>query len=231
MLIICDYRASNEAIKNLESIGKVFLFKNNFLHSMPLHGHPDIFMCKTPEKLILAPNIDKETLDQLSESNTPYVFGNLPVETQHPFIARYNAVVTNKAIICNSSTVDSKILELYPNNRVIDVKQSYNRCSTIALSDDSFLTSDAKTHQKLIKNGFESLLIDPKTIRLDGYSHGLFGGCAGLCNVSSTLYVMGELKTLPNYQEIATRIEKLNLSVVCLTSSSLHDVGGLFFFN
>lgn len=229
MLIICDHRAPLETIEKLHKIGKVVLFNSKLLAPMPLHGHPDIFMCQTPETLIVAPNIEKELLNQLEGSNIPFVFGNLPVEQEHPFIAPYNAVVTSKVTICNPNTVDPKILESSAGNRLIQVKQSYNRCSTIALSEDTFLTSDTKTHQQLLKNGFESLLIDPKTITLDGYSHGLFGGCAGICKSSNTLFTMGSLQSLPNYSEIIALIHKSGLSVCCLTDAPLQDVGGLFF--
>jgi hypothetical protein len=229
MLIICDHRAPSEAIEKLHKMGKVVLFNSKLLAPMPLHGHPDIFICQTPETLIVAPNIQKELLNQLETSSIPYVFGDLPIEPEHPFTARYNAVVTNKVTICNPNTVDPKILELSSYNKLIQVKQSYNRCSTIALSDESFLTSDAKTHQQLLKSGFESLLIDPKTITLNGYSHGLFGGCAGICKSSNTLYTMGSLQSLPNYSEIIALIHKSGLSVCCLTDAPLQDVGGIIF--
>lgn len=229
MLIICDYRAPQHAIEKLKNIGELVLFNNKLLAPMPLHGHPDIFVCQTPEKLIVAPNIEKKLLNQLETSNISYIFGDLPIEIEHPFIARYNAIVTSKVTICNPNTVDPKILESSANNRLIQVKQSYNRCSTIALSDESFLTSDVKTHQQLLKNGFESLHIDSKAIALEGYSHGLFGGCVGINKQTSTMYTVGSLHLLPNYSEIIALIHKKGLSVCCLTNAPLQDVGGLFF--
>lgn len=229
MLIICDYRAPVEAIEQLSKLGKVVLFKSDLLSNSPLQGHPDIFMCQTPKTLIVAPNIEQDILKQIQKADIPFVIGNLPVEPEHPFIARYNAVVTKKVTICNPNIVDGKILELNAKNTLIEVNQSYCRCSTIALSDDVFLTSDAKTHQQLLNHGFENVLIDPKTITLEGYNHGLFGGCAGLIKSQNSLFIMGSLKSLPNYSEIIALIHKSNLSVCELTNSRLQDVGGLFF--
>lgn len=229
MLIICDYRSPAIAVKKLTQQGNVVLFNSRLLTPMPLHGHPDLYLCQTPNTLILAPNVDLEILAKIKEEKVPFVFGKNPVIPQHPEIARYNAVVTNKVTICNPKTVDPKILETSLENLVIDVKQSYNRCSTVTLSDDFFLTSDSKTHLQLIHKGFESILINPKTIKIEGYSHGLFGGCAGVCKTSNTLYVMGSLNSLSNSEEIKTLVAKSNLSLCELSNENLLDVGGLFF--
>lgn len=229
MLIICDYRAPEEAIATLSKQGKVVLFNGRLQQNAPLQGHPDLFMCQTPEGLVLAPNIDTFLLQQIKEAAIPYVFGHLPAEDKHPEVARYNAVVTRKVTICNTQTVDRKILDRSFQNRIIDVRQSYCRCSTLALSDDSFLTSDAPTHGKLLENNCKSILVSPKTIQLEGYNHGLFGGCGGILQSEKTVFFMGSLSTLPNHREMEEAITQAGLTCVTLTNQPLQDVGGIFF--
>lgn len=229
MLIICDYRTPISAVAKLSTYGKVLLFQSKILVNSPLQGHPDLFMCQTPETLILAPNIEKEILDEIKEANIPFIFGNLVVKVDHPNIARYNAIVTSKVTICNTKTVDKKILEYSQKNIIIDVQQSYSRCSTLALSDDSFLTSDAPTHRKLLENNYKSVLVSPKPIRLEGYSHGLFGGCGGIFRSKKTVYFMGSLSAFPNHREIEWAIKDAGLTTVMLTNQPFQDVGGIFF--
>jgi hypothetical protein len=231
MLIICDYRAPEEAIATLSKQGKVVLFNGKLQQNAPLQGHPDLFMCQTPNGLVLAPNIDIQVLKQIKESAVPFVFGNLPAEDKHSEVARYNAVVTRKVTICNTQTVDRKILEQSAQNRIIDVRQSYCRCSTLALSDDSFITSDAPTHGKLLENNCKSILVSPKTIQLEGYNHGLFGGCGGILPSEKLAFFMGSLSALPNYQEIEQAIKDAGLTYVTLTNLPLQDVGGIFFLD
>jgi hypothetical protein len=231
MLIICDYRASKEAIRVLEQFGEVVLFNSSLLANAPLCGHPDLFICQTPTNLIVAPNIDLKILEKLYQLNSPIIFGELPVEVTHPKIARYNAVVTNKVTICNSHTVDQTILEQRADNVIIDVKQSYCRCSTLAISDDSFITSDAKTHDKLLENNLNSLLVSPQSVSLEGYKHGLFGGCGGVLHSEQKVFFMGSLKSIPNQQEIYEFIAKSGLECVELPIETLQDVGGLLFIS
>jgi len=229
MLIICDYRVPEEAIATLSKLGKVVLFHGKLLQNAPLQGHPDLFMCETPDGLVLAQNIEPQVLQQIQAAAVPFVFGNLPAEDKHPEVARYNAVVTRKITICNTQTVDRKILERSVQNRIIDVRQSYCRCSTLALSDDSFLTSDAPTHGKLLENNCKSILVSPQSIRLEGYNHGLFGGCGGMLSSEKTVFFMGSLSTLPNHREIEEAIMQAGLTFVPLTSQPLQDVGGILF--
>jgi hypothetical protein len=229
MLIICDYRAPEEAIAILSKQGKVIPFDGKLRQNAPLQGHPDLFMCETPDGLVLAPNIDTQVLQQIKAAAVPFVFGHLPVEDKHPEVARYNAVVTRKVTICNARTVDRAVLERSGQNRIIDVRQSYCRCSTLALSDDSFLTSDAPTHIKLLENNCNSILVSPETIRLEGYNHGLFGGCGGILPSEKTVYFMSSLSTLPNRREIEKALADAGLIGISLTSQPLQDVGGIFF--
>ncbi len=229
MLIICDFRTPKTAIAELSKRGKVELFKSEILANSPLQGHPDLFMCQTPSRLILAPNIPKDVLNSILEQKIPFVFGELPTDISHPGIARYNAIVTQKVTICNPKSVDEKILELSGNNQQIEVKQSYNRCSTVAITDDKFLTSDVKTHTQLEKKGFESILIDPKSIKLEGYSHGLFGGCVGVCKPSKTVYITGSLSSIENRRDVVTLVEIAGYTIMEFSNFSLLDVGGIFF--
>ncbi|MEI6347084.1 MAG: DUF6873 family GME fold protein [Bacteroidota bacterium] len=228
-MIICDYRASKEAIRALEQFGEVILFNSSLLANSPLCGHPDLFICQTPISLIVAPNTDLKILEKLNQLNSPIIFGENPVEVSHPEIARYNAVVTNKVTICNVQTVDQRILDLSKNNEIIDVKQSYCRCSTLALSDDSFITSDAKTHFKLLEKNHKSLLVSPQSVSLEGYNHGLFGGCGGVLLSEQKVFFMGSLSSIPNQQEIYEFIAKSGLECVELPAETLQDVGGLLF--
>lgn len=231
MLIICDHRAPDEAIQRLSNGGSVIRFNAKLLASSPLHGHPDIFMCQTPETLIVAPNSDAQLVCQLGLHKIPFVFGELPVEAHHPQISRYNAVVTKKVTICNPKTVDPKIMELSAGNTVVEVRQSYCRCSTVALSDTSFLTSDAKTDEQLRKHGFRSVWINPSAIRLQGYNHGLFGGCAGVLKEQNSLFLMGSLDVLTNKEEVFASIKESGLDLIELHQGPLVDVGGIFFLS
>lgn len=229
MLIIVDYRIPAEAITKLSSYGKVWSYKSNRYANKPLQGHPDIMICQTPKGLVLAPNIDIETLQQINDAKIPFIFGKNKVENEHPEISRYNAVVTEKITICNPKTVDPSILAQSANNTIISVKQSYNRCSTLPISDDSFITSDLKTHLKLLQNKCKSVLVNPSKITLEGYNHGLLGGCGGVLIAHKIVFFAGSLNQFSNKQEILDAISDANLEYIELFDERIIDVGGLFF--
>ena len=231
MLIICDYRIPLIMAERLKQYGNLVLFKNENLLNSPLHGHTDLHICETPYGLIIAPNIPKEYLYIFNQNKIKYTFGKNDVSTEHPKIALYNSVVTNKVIICNTKTTDEQILLKNKNKTIIDVKQSYCRCSTFAINDKSFITSDLPTHKKILEKGFDSFYVETKNIILPDYPYGFIGGCLGVNRKIHEIVITGSLSKTHINNELEKYINLKGYKLIQLSNETLYDVGGIFFID
>ena len=125
--------------------------------SEPISSHPDIYMCK----LGTAPK------SPVFKGKTDLLGPNYPSDVL------YNAVVTEKFMICNTSTVSPDLMnaakELYPDIKVIHVAQGYTKCNLVVVDDSHFITEDEGIYKALCaEDGPECLLISAGDVELPG---------------------------------------------------------------
>lgn len=225
MLIIVDVRAPEEAKENLKRYGEMVEFETSGITYDAISGHPDVFMCRVGEELVVAPNIAErfiETGNLKLEIRT----GRLDVGREYPESARYNAVVTDDLIIHNLDISDPELLMMTWDRQQVHVPQGYSRCNLLPLKNNHFITSD-KGIEKNLKEIATLLYVDSQEILLPGFEHGFFGGACGV--FEDNVFVMGTLEKISQGKEIHSFLTNLNYEVIELYDGPLFDVGSILF--
>lgn len=228
MLILCDSKMPQEAMSKLSGYGEVVRFATEGITYEAISGHPDIFFCKTPGGLIVAPNLPEKYFSILNQNSISYTKGMLAVGNTYPGTARYNTLVTGKFIIQNPEIADPIIVELNPGKTIIPVKQGYVQCNLLALPNDIFITSDRGIEKLLKQNQVEVLYADPACVKLEGFEHGFFGGACGL--IENSLFICGSFSYFKEQQEIIAFIENSGVEIVELYDGNPVDIGTILFF-
>jgi hypothetical protein len=227
MLIIVDHKISGEAKGKLSAYGDLMELKTEGITYPAISGHPDIFFCQAPGKLIVAPNLPGLYFDQLRDHNVDYITGELPVGFEYPASARYNAVATDKYLIHNFRHTDFMITRTLEDLHPIHVDQGYCRCNLLPLKNDHFITSDRGIEKGLHPWGLHPLGLQPFGILLDGFPHGFFGGCCGVLN--DKVFINGSLKFYKEGEKVRDFLKELDYEILELMQDPLVDIGSIFF--
>ncbi len=226
--IICDYRLPERMKLQLSNYYEVVLFSAKGLVESSLDGHPDIFISKLPEQYIIAPNTPKQIIELFISSNTKWILGKKTVGFSYPDIASYNISISENYLLCNLKICEKSILEQLTNQKIINVKQGFCRCSTLALKNDIFITSDSGIYKTLQKNNVKSYFFSPDSIRLDGYKNGLLGGCLGIDEDKNRIILAGNLDYFGKGNLLKSLFQELDYQILELEDCQLMDVGGFF---
>lgn len=227
MLILCDSKMPSAAKAGLASYGEVVEFATEGITYDAISGHPDIFFCKTPGGLVVAPNLPENYFTILDQNAITYTKGSLPVGKKYPLSARYNTLVTEKYIIQNTEIADPVIAQLNPAHKIIPVKQGYVQCNLLALPNDTFITSDRGIEKSLKQRNLEVLYVDPTCVNLNCFKNGFFGGACGL--YGNALFICGSLKFFKNQLLIESFVKRARLAMVELYNGQPVDVGTILF--
>ncbi|MBQ1891005.1 MAG: hypothetical protein II164_01510 [Firmicutes bacterium] len=213
--------AYEELTSELASEGfKIRVLSPSRAVSQGISMHPDIFMCK----LGTAPK-------------TPVFKGNEGLlGPEYPADVLYNAVVTEKFMICNTRTVSPELVraaeELFPDLMIIDVKQGYTKCNVIPVDDSHFITEDEGIARALMAagasdplSGPEVLLIRPGHVELPGYDRGFIGGCCG--RIGDDIWFNGDISAHPDYESIRKMITSCGLGIRYVPGKPLLDIGSI----
>ena len=223
MLIIADKRIPEKAKEKLALMGDLCLFQSSNIVYETISYHPDIFIFQKENNLIIAPQTPEYILKKLKEHNIKFDFGESDLGNKYPLTAAYNIAYGDGLFIGNKKTTDSKIIELSKDNIWIQSPQSYARCNTIILDKNYIITSEITVHKEVS----ESLYVDAKQVKLDGFAHGFFGGCAGV--IENKLVLIGSLKYHSQKKEIEQYCNKANFEIIELYDGPLIDGGGILF--
>jgi hypothetical protein len=226
MLIIADARFPERVLKNLQRYGEVLPFASQGIVYDSISGHPDIFLCQTPNALVAAPNIPAKTLNQIVKSGTIVVTGQHPVGASYPASAIYNAFSGSGMLVHSKELTDLVIQENSEGLKKVDVKQGYTRCNLLE-AGGLFITSDRGIEKELQKAGKDTFFVDPSLIQLPGQKHGFFGGCTGVHK--NILFLAGSLKHFPQGPELIENLEKRGIELVALYDGPLWDGGSILF--
>lgn len=229
MLIIVDRRIPKEAREKLSGYGELMELHTDGITYPAISGHPDIFFCQGPGHLVVAPNLPKSFDEILIRDSIPVVRGELPVGGKYPETARYNAVVTDNYIIHNFRHSDSILIRTFKSQIPLQVDQGYCRCNLLALKDDHFITSDQGMCKALKRHAKNVLNVTTKGILLEGFQHGFFGGCCGVCD--DRIFIAGSLKHYEDGEEVKVFLNDLGYEIVELYDGPLVDGGGVLFIS
>jgi hypothetical protein len=236
MLIIVDKKIPREAKDKLSAICNLLELETEGIVYSAISGHPDIFFCKTPQVLVLSPNLPENYLDKIRQLNISFIIGNPssilhppPPTLQYPESVRYNAAVNEHYLVHRVEFTDPIILQTCHTQKKVPVKQAYTRCNLLLLKDDHYLTSDQGIHKNLKRTGLVGICVSPEGIVLPGFPNGFIGGAMGLLN--DNVYITGSLSHYPEGQAVKEFLEALKYEIVELYAGPLFDGGGILFMN
>ena len=194
MLIIVDTNIPREAKDKLSASGNILELETEGIVYPAISGHPDIFICQTPQKLIISPNLPENYIQRIKEEKLPFTLGNpssilhFPSSIlQYPASVRFNVAVNDHYLIHRLEFTDPVILQNCHTQKKVPVKQAYTRCNLLLLKDNHYLTSDQGIHKNLQRVGLIGIFVSPEGILLPGFRNGFIGGAMG-CTKRQCLY-------------------------------------------
>jgi len=234
MLIIVDKRIPPEAKEKLAAYGSIVELETKGIVYPAISGHPDIFFCKTPELLIVSPNLPTNYLTLLTEQNIKFIPGTVssifhPPSSilQFPATISYNAAINDHFLIHRLEYTDPVILENCSTLKKIPVKQGYTRCNLVLLKEDHYITSDLGIHKNLERNGLKGILVSPEGILLSGFKNGFIGGTMGLFD--NMIFILGSLVHYHEGEIVRSFLQSLDYQIIELYDGKLVDGGSIVF--
>ncbi len=227
MLIFYDKRIPDKAKIRLNEFGDAVPFETKGIVYDSISGHPDVFLCRINDQIIVAPNLPNIYKKLLEDNKIPFIEGEESVGHKYPDTAKYNIVTTDKFLMHNFRYTDSKILQHEGDLDLIHLNQGYSRCNLLPLKENHFITSDEGIHRTLEKFQINSLYVQPEGILLEGHKHGFFGGTCGVHK--NKVFFIGSLDNFQDGNKVKVFLEQLNYEIIELYDGPLFDGGSLFF--
>jgi hypothetical protein len=228
MLAIIDYRTPAEAIDKLASYADEILLFNSFdITYNSISGHPDIFIFKDPDNLIIAPNSPEQLFQFLNKHKIKYILGNKGIGKELRSSVLYNCLCTDEYLFHKSGFTDDAILRLNSKKRFVPVPQAYTRCSLTHITDDNYITSDRGIERALKNNGLNCFYFSADQINIVTHKNGFFGGTNGMYD--NKIFFTGNIDLHKNGIDLRKHLESFDIEIICLTNNFLYDGGGIFF--
>ncbi len=227
MLIVIDDRIPDQAKKNLARFGQLIEFSTQNITYPAISGHPDIFLCQTPDTLICAPNLPEKYFALFRQQHVHFEIGAKSVGAKFPESVFFNCVLTDDFLFHKKSHTDPYILEQYKQLEFIDLPQAYTRCSLMELPLQNFITSDRGIEKVLKKRNLNVNYFSPEKIVLPEMQHGFIGGAMGVH--SGKLFVIGNPDFHSWGAEFKTLITQQGIELISLYDGPFFDGGGIFF--
>lgn len=229
MNAIIDNRASAKTVDALKNLG-YNIIKTPKLPSVQegISAHPDIMIgLLNFSQIVVEPSVYeyfKEKLPQIEVIN-----GESKLSEKYPKDIAYNAAFFGNYLFCNKKYTDKVILEFANKNgiKIINTNQGYAKCSICAVADDAIITGDKNIQFLASENNIEVLLIENKTIKLNGYEYGFIGGATG--KDRNKIFFNGDIAKHPQANEIEYFCKKHGCNVVSLNDDIIEDIGSIFF--
>ena len=109
---------------------------------------------------------------------------------------------------------------------MVNVKQGYTKCSTLAFpKKNAAITADSGMAKAMDKHGVRVLKIAPGGIALEGCEYGFIGGASFMDERTGTVYFFGDITAHPNAKDIISFIKEVGYNVHSL-DGELADFGG-----
>jgi hypothetical protein len=229
MLIIINKNLPEPAKHRLADFGNILELETENIVDKYLSGHPDIFFSYVDNKLIYSPSLPDEIKNTLKIQNIITEPGKTYLKSDYPYCAGYNCLVTNKLLIHKSEITDPVVKLNCREKNIINVNQGMTRCSTVAITENAFITSDNGIYNTLSAHGYEILLVKTEGIQLPGQSYGLFGGTCGVFN--NNLFIAGSLDHYIDGKRVSDFCKRHTIKVIELYDGPLFDGGSILFIN
>ena len=195
----------------------------------PVNAHADMLVSVLEDKIFMYKDYylkNREALNKIDKNKLTLTEHNCSKE--YPGDVALNALIIGKKMFCNIKHIAKELLDYATicNYKIIDVKQGYSCCSTLAIDENHAITSDKGMYNALKKENVETLLIDNENITLDGYNCGFIGGSGGI--ISNKVLFFGDIRTLDDYAKIKDFIGNLNKDILTIFPGGVSDFGTFF---
>ncbi len=150
---------------------------------------------------------------------------------KYPEDCKYNAQVMGDIIFCRESSISDAVSALAKaaGKRIVNVKQGYPACSTLALGERAAITADKGISRALRAEGIKVYEIEPGNIALPPHKYGFIGGACGVFR--DKIYFFGDYTKHPSRDILDAAMETWGFSPVCLSGERLVDLGGILFLD
>ncbi len=188
--------------------------------------HPDLLLNNVHEGLWIC----EHNAQYLPKSVDFSLFKETETELSdlYPFDCPFNNFRLKNVLFCGKSA-DYLITAYasYEECRTVFVPQNYTKCCCAIVNEDAVITSDHSIYKALKLNGFDALYLkDSDTIGLNGYSHGLIGGCS-VKLAGNLLGFTGDLNKYKYGNDIRDFCANHNVDAISLSSNQMYDYGGI----
>ncbi len=196
----------------------------------PVCTHPDMLFFKLSDGSVL-------TEGRYYDENCEF-FASLPPELKikkskltlapkYPNDIAFDALKVGNTVFCLEKHTAPEILA--DSDKVVNIQQGYTKCSSLVIGS-SVITADKGIHSAVTANGYDSLLISPEGIALDGYSCGFIGGASAVFEEEKLVIFFGNISHHPSYKEIDDFFKKKGYKMHVNANSPLEDQGGALLF-
>ncbi len=198
----------------------------------PIASHTDILCFKLGKKLFFS----RSYFEAFSEALSPLSVKNISLTevsqgVKYPLDAIFNGLIMNDRLFCKSDSFSKEILDEAKTLgfKTVHVNQGYPACTTLKISENAAITSDAGMEKALLGEGFSVLSIQSGGISLPPYEYGFIGGAASL--FEDKIYFLGDISKHPESEKILSFIEENGKTAISLSDEPLADLGGIIFLN
>lgn len=226
--IVIDGRIDLDSKKKLKNLGLNIIPTIECKQvSKPIAYHPDIVMHPINHNtLIIAPNVFDYYEEMLYGMGIRLIKGDTQLGKTYPMDIAYNVGRIGNFVIHNLKYMDEK-LKFYlkkENLEFIHVKQGYTKCSMAIVDENAVITADFPIYKKLKELGFDTLLIEPGFIQLEGHTYGFIGGTCGNLSKEEIIF-SGKFMDHPDEEKIIHFFKKYNKKILWLTNTKVQDIG------
>lgn len=231
MQILLDYRIDKRIENYFKSLNYeiIKIEKQSNIYA-EISGHPDVFACRVKDKIILSENLTNII-------NLENMMLGSKVEGKYPNTAKYNVCFIDNYAIHNFKNTEPLLFDLIRKNNfeLIDITQSYARCSILGLKNKSCITTDQGVYKTLIKNGFDVLFVEEDNIKLlddkeeTSKMKGFIGGCTAV--IDNKVVIYGELSKFKNSEVIREFIVSKGYEIIEFKGMDITDYGSYIILN
>ena len=199
--------------------------------ALPVSAHPDMLVFVSKERLICESeyySLNSELIDRVADIGVlEILLADENLSPEYPHDVLFNAAPIGDRLICRKSSTSSAILDLYSDDKIIDVRQGYSKCATLTVGDGGLITADPSVAREAEAVGLSVLRIKSHGVRLDGYDCGFIGGASG----EDGRYILfcGDLSLHPEGELIADFCRRHGREPISLSNEELYDYGTLMF--
>lgn len=232
-IFIIGKNSSEHFKQTLRQLGYAYtVLPSNQKTYEPVNDHPDLYGTPFPNELVLLEPTLYEKLISEGVKLDPkrHIKGEKPLGEKYPETCIYNYLAFSGLLIGNKSYCIPQVIMVTKKSllEVCHVNQAYVRCTTFAIGERHMITSDEGIYKVLKRcladKNVSLLYVDPKSICLEGFKHGFFGGCA-VALEPALFYFNGNLEAHPQSAQITAFLKAAGVNWIHNPNMPLTDMG------